>query len=176
MNLKMLQVNHWLGADQATCHHMNQWCSRKLTHIRVFRPQSMAILYDKAIQGKSCLENSYQKSEIWVLLKVNTINYTLIDTMTVIWAKLLNFLIACVHWLSWFSTNYYYQFVSFQFIIERVWQLIHLEEYDDVIKWKYFQRYWPFVRRIQWSLVNSPHKGHWCGGLMLSLICAWIKG
>ena len=172
----MSQVNHWLGADQATCHHMNQWCSRKLTHICVIRPQSMTILYDKAIQGKSCLENSYQKLEIWVLLKVNTINYTLVDTMTVIWAKLLNFLIAYVHWLSWFSTNYYYQFVSFQFIIARVWQLIHLEEYDDVIKWKYFPRYWPFVRGIQWSPVNSPHKGQWCGGLVLSLICAWIKG
>ena len=24
--------------------------------------------------------------------------------------------------------------------------------------------------------VNSPHKGQWCGALMLSLICAWING
>ena len=30
---------------------------------------------------------------------------------------------------------------------------------DDVIKWKHFPRYWPFVRGIHRSTVNSPHKG-----------------
>ena len=30
---------------------------------------------------------------------------------------------------------------------------------DDVIKWKYFPRYWPFVWGIHRSPVNSPHKG-----------------
>ena len=46
---------------------------------------------------------------------------------------------------------------------------------DDVIKWKYFLRYWPFVRGIhRWS-VNSPHKGQWRGTLMFSLICTWIN-
>ena len=29
--------------------------------------------------------------------------------------------------------------------------------HDDVIKWKYFARYWPFVRGIHRSPVNSPH-------------------
>ena len=29
----------------------------------------------------------------------------------------------------------------------------------DVIKWKHFPRYWPFVRGIHRSPVNSPHKG-----------------
>ena len=38
------------------------------------------------------------------------------------------------------------------------------------------QRYWPFVRGIHWSPVNSPHKGQWCGSLMFSLICAWTNG
>ena len=46
--------------------------------------------------------------------------------------------------------------------------------HDDVIKWKYFPRYWPFVRGIHRSPVNSPHKGPWRGALMFSLICAWI--
>ena len=46
---------------------------------------------------------------------------------------------------------------------------------DDVIKWKRFPRYWPFVRGIHRSPVNSPHKGQWRGALMLSLICAWIN-
>ena len=31
--------------------------------------------------------------------------------------------------------------------------------HDDVIKWKHFPRYWPFVRGIHRSPVNSPHKG-----------------
>ena len=48
-------------------------------------------------------------------------------------------------------------------------------KYDDVIKWKHFPRYWPFVRGIHRSPVNSPHKGQWRGVLMFSLICAWIN-
>ena len=48
--------------------------------------------------------------------------------------------------------------------------------YDDVIKWKHFPRYWPFVRGIHRSTVNSPHKGQWRGALLFSLICAWING
>ena len=46
--------------------------------------------------------------------------------------------------------------------------------YDDVIKWKHFLRYWPFVRGIHRSPVNSPHKGQWRGALMFSSICVWI--
>ena len=48
--------------------------------------------------------------------------------------------------------------------------------HDDVIKWKHFPRYWPFVRGIHRSLVNSPHKGQWRGALIFSLICLWING
>ena len=48
--------------------------------------------------------------------------------------------------------------------------------HDDVTKWKHFPRYWPFVRGIHRSQVNSPHKGQWRGALMFSLICVWISG
>ena len=48
--------------------------------------------------------------------------------------------------------------------------------HDDVIKWKHFPHYWPFVRGIHRSPVNSPHKGQWCGALMFSLFCAWKNG
>ena len=48
--------------------------------------------------------------------------------------------------------------------------------HDDVIKWKHFPRYWPFVRGIHRSPVNSPHKGQWRGALMFSLIWVWING
>ena len=47
--------------------------------------------------------------------------------------------------------------------------------HDDVIKWRYFPRYWPFMREIHRSPVNSPHKGQWRGALMFSLICDWKK-
>ena len=49
------------------------------------------------------------------------------------------------------------------------------DTHDDVIKWKHFPRYWPFVRGIHRSPVNSPHKGQWRGALMFSLIYARIN-
>ena len=48
--------------------------------------------------------------------------------------------------------------------------------HDDVIKWKHFPRYRPFVRGNHRSSVNSPHKGQWRGALMFSLNCARING
>ena len=47
---------------------------------------------------------------------------------------------------------------------------------DDASKWKHFSRYWPFVRGIHRSPVNSLHKGQWRGALTFSLICVWING
>ena len=40
----------------------------------------------------------------------------------------------------------------------------------------YFPRYWPFVRGIFLSPVNSSHKGQWRETLMFYLICAWRNG
>ena len=48
--------------------------------------------------------------------------------------------------------------------------------HDDVIKWKHFPRYWPFVWGIHRSPVNSAHNGQWRGALMFYLICARING
>ena len=48
--------------------------------------------------------------------------------------------------------------------------------HGDVIKWKHFLRYWPFVRGIHRSPVNFPHKDQWRGALMLALICVRING
>ena len=55
------------------------------------------------------------------------------------------------------------------------WNILVLASYDDAIKWKHFPRYWPFVRGIHRSPVNSPHKGQWRGALMFSLIYALIN-
>ena len=48
--------------------------------------------------------------------------------------------------------------------------------YDDVIKWKHFPCYWPFVWGFHRSPVNSPNKDQWRGTLMFTLICAQITG
>ena len=58
-----------------------------------------------------------------------------------------------------------------------IWSVFYkiAQNHDDVIKWNHFPRYWPFVRGIHRSPVNSPHKGQWRGALMFSLICAWIN-
>ena len=62
--------------------------------------------------------------------------------------------------------------------LQRRWSLFMLActWHDDVIKRKHFPRYWPFVRGIHRSPVNSPHKGQWRWALMFSLICVCIKG
>ena len=61
-------------------------------------------------------------------------------------------------------------------IWESIASLAARKQHDDVIKWKHFPRYWPFVRGIHRSPVNSPHKGQWRGALMFSLMCVWING
>ena len=53
---------------------------------------------------------------------------------------------------------------------------VGVPHHDDVIKWKHFPRYRPFVRGIQRSPVNSPHKGQWRRALVFSMICARING
>ena len=60
--------------------------------------------------------------------------------------------------------------IGIQYLIQE-WYVIH----DDVTKWKHIPRYWPFVRGIHRSPVNSPHKGQWRGALIFSLNCAWIN-
>ena len=52
----------------------------------------------------------------------------------------------------------------------------NISYHNDVIKWKHFPRYCPFVRGIHRSPVNFLHKGQWRRALMFSLICAWMNG
>ena len=76
-------------------------------------------------------------------------------------------LLICWYGISVNKSNSLYSFCS---------SMLFLLPYDDVINWKHFPRNWPFVRRINWSPVNSPPKGQWRGALMFSLICAWTNG
>ena len=54
-----------------------------------------------------------------------------------------------------------------------LWFMICLNQYNAV--W-YIIHYWPFVRGIHRSPVDSPHKGQCHGALMFSFICTWTNG
>ena len=51
---------------------------------------------------------------------------------------------------------------------------------NDKIPWRHQMETFSALLAIcagnYWSPVNSPHKGHWRGALMFSLICVWIIG
>ena len=77
--------------------------------------------------------------------------------------------------------RYFFKSISNTYVLWNTDKMLHVPVimdtfHDDVIKWKHFPRYWPFVRGIHRSPVNSPHKGQWRGALMFSLICVWING
>ena len=75
-------------------------------------------------------------------------------------------------WQSIFPMNNQYVLYVVSLITLQRWSLSH----GDVIKWKHVPRYWPFIRGIHRSPVNSLHKGQWRGALMFTLICARING
>ena len=77
--------------------------------------------------------------------------------------------------LSWIMLNVKHVYIC-DYIKLRNWLGVCDIHHEDIIKWKHFPRYWPFVGGIHWSLVNSPYKGQWSGALMFSLICDWIYG
>ena len=87
------------------------------------------------------------------------------------WTSMINF-----HFFSWMAIDITCDSLNLAPSVHAIllylvndWPLSY---HDDVIKWKHFPRYWPFVR----SPMNSPHKCQWCGALMFSLICVWING
>ena len=46
--------------------------------------------------------------------------------------------------------------------------------YDGVLTWERLPHYWPFVRGIHWSPVNSHHRGpKYCVAVIFSLLPTW---
>ena len=80
--------------------------------------------------------------------------------------------------ISWFADILYLWTNAGHWSIYEMLQTLKVifSVHDDIIKWKHFPCYWPFVRGIHQSPVNSPHKGQWRGALLFSLICVWING
>ena len=59
--------------------------------------------------------------------------------------------------------------LSLWFPIHHVIGVVH----DDVITWKYFLHYWPYVKEIHchlWIILNNCQ---WCGALMIPLMSVW---
>ena len=91
----------------------------------------------------------------------------------------------------WFAKNYTMKYHAFWYITMPIYNQFPVHPvhtispmkmhvglvllHDDVIKWKHFPRYWPFLREIHRSPVNSSHKGQCRGALMFSLLCAWMS-
>ena len=78
----------------------------------------------------------------------------------------------CHQRLDWWCARYNHH-VAISLLLDRCGR--DFKCHDDVIKWKRLPRYWPFVRGIQRSPVNFPHKGQWRGALLFSLICTLNK-
>ena len=86
-----------------------------------------------------------------------------------------------IHWKIWFSCNVeilraFRLKRSYAILKQPPGTVLSVAVHDNITKWKHFPHYWPFVRGIHWSPVDSPHKGQWCRALMFSFICAWTKG
>ena len=114
------------------------------------------------------LYQSFIISILCVLTLPNFRNcYTLVVTVAIVLIKVnmirLNKICLRAYWGNYIRGPYQYKDAT-------------LLVYDDVIKWKHFPRYWPFVRGIHRSPMNSRHKGQWRGALMFSLICTWKNG
>ena len=73
-------------------------------------------------------------------------------------------------WLSMIMWHNYGPVTS-----SKVDEKAHDALHDNVIKWKHFPHYWPFVGGIHRSPMNFPHKGQWRRALMFPLICAWTN-
>ena len=77
-------------------------------------------------------------------------------------------LYASVHMCMYLFVHIYVCMMVYLFMWANVIPCDLILSHDDVIKWKHFPRYWPFVRGIHLSPVNSPHKGQWRRALMFS--------
>ena len=82
-----------------------------------------------------------------------------------------------LYWVAWLHLNELTRIVREFSLPRQTWEkgTILQTSHNDVIRWKHFPRYWPFMQRIHRSPVNSTYKGQWRGALVLLFICARIN-
>ena len=129
----------------------------------------------KSLMKKECAVQHMSKLNYWTHSEpcviyeftnfANPYESQVIDTFSLSRTSLVQemYLIVCVALYNyWWKLHYVWRHLkrTRNFII--IWGSDSAEAtakpHDDVIKWKQFLRYWPFVRRIHRSLVNSPHE------------------
>ena len=94
------------------------------------------------------------------------------------WSRTESIYVCQMYW-RWFGRDRFFDFIISQWDLVPYGACSALSHYLNQW-WRHqtetFSHYWPFVRGIHRSPVNSPHKGQWCRALMFSLICVWING
>ena len=117
--------------------------------------------------------NIYDYHDISQLIFIWDISISMIIYDMYRWKCICNILISMI--IMTFQIELHVKHTSCYGYHDILWELTMVIMHDDVMKWKHFPCYWPFVWGIHRSPVNSPHKGQWRGALMFSLICAWIN-
>ena len=154
---------------QATSHYLSQCWPRSLSPNGVTRPQWFKLRLGLRDQKRtlSCYKGFYllKWHSIRWDLEISHANITVFERSCLILNSVMYLLVALYCEMLRHQQGQGGQSSHFVATI-----------HDDIIKWKHFPRYWPFVPGIHRPPVNSPHKGQWSGALMFSLICAWING
>ena len=129
---------------------------RPLGHVFYTAWETMIKSYN-ILQGHSwCVRHKNSAKPRWLSVDF----YFIIISSTMVWRIRVN----KSHWK-------YIAYIIYKWITVTSNSRAMLVIHDDVIKWRHFPRYWPFVRGIHRSPVKSPLKGQWRGALMFSLIC-----
>ena len=157
----------WLGVLQPISQYLKQWWPSSLMHIYVTKPFVYLLI-------KSCSWHAPKLEK----LKTKD-NHWRSSNIFIFEAQIIELSFKRIRWLFWMD-EMWKQMSSYtdsklnanhERMASYVWRICHY----DVIKWTHFPRYWPFVRGIHLSPMNSPHKGQWRGALMFCLICALNK-
>ena len=119
---------------------------------------------------------SFYLNRRWNLSKAGNMMIPLNSAVNVESVRLLNFMRSYYYGRMYMRKNWNSPGRYHHIPHRQQWGTRRFIFHDDVIKWKHFTRYWPFVRGIHRSPVNSPHKGQWRGALIYYLICVWING
>ena len=117
-------------------------------------------------------QNSKSCSYVFIFTQKYTLQYTRIMGLQFSWYHMMQHRFRLRVITQWILQNWQVKLGPGAWITRKH---SNMATHEDVIKWKHFPRYWPFVRGTHWSSVNSLHRGQWRGDFMFSLICAWIN-
>ena len=124
-----------------------------------------------------CNEQSIECKRLWQACRWHPSMQIMIETCAFAHESIINWFNECIFnsWLKLYKEwNWTYDTSFWRCIWLYLLGIEMVFSHDDVIKWKHFPRYWPFVQGIHRWPVNSHYTGQWRRALMFSLIRAWI--